>query len=67
MPQAESRERCSPVSCVYEAEVRLSADDDVVEDADPDDLASLAEAAGQLEIFGARGGIAARMVVDQPE
>ena len=54
----------SPVAVIDEADVTAGTDDDVVDDANADDLADLPEAARDLEVLPARGRIAARMIVD---
>jgi hypothetical protein len=52
-----------PVTVIDEGDVAPAADDDVIESADPHDLADVGEAAGDLQVFLAGGRIAARMVV----
>src|SRR5690242_4343805 len=54
-----------PVARVDEAEVRAVADDHVVENADPEELTRLTEPPRDLDVFRARRGIAARMVVNE--
>jgi len=49
------------------AAVRVTADDDVVEELDADNVGGLADAAGHAEIGIARSGIAGRVIVDEDE
>ncbi len=44
-------ERHLPVPVVHEAHVAAAADDDVVEDADADEVADFAQAAGDLQVL----------------
>ena len=53
----ERGEDGSEVPVVHETHIAPAPDDDVIENADADKVADLAEAAGDLQVFFAGGGI----------
>src|SRR5690606_5645103 len=48
----------------FHGHVPVASDDDVIQNVNPDDMARFNQAPGDLNVFGARGGIAAWMIVN---
>src|SRR6516162_1197343 len=59
--------RGSPRPGIDEAIVPSVAEDDVIEDADTDELTRIAEALGELDVLCARRRVAARVIVSQEQ